>query len=182
MKVNSISTKKTDKLQEIQDGYHKKLEEKLKKISESTDLIKKLEQKKVRERELKKIEKFGISNVEQQRHKQIIEEKRSKEKKRFEDVQVNLEEIEKNYERKNLILSNKIKLKKTQKLNHLYGRKLEEYMIKRQSSYDKFSLNYDTLKINNNKRNLKLLKLQQMRNRRSHEKARSVDISKDNIR
>lgn len=154
----------------------------MKKVYESTESIKKMEQQKLLDRENKKIEKFGNSNNHKQKHKQDLEEKRSKEKRKFEHVRENYEEKLKDYECKNQELSAKLKAKKQSRLKEILNNKLSNYISKRQSSYDKFIENYSYIKKSNNWRNLKLMKIQQIRNRRSFEKAKSVEISKDNVR
>lgn len=181
--MSTISSKKQDKLKEIHNVFQKRLEEKMKKIYASTDLIKKLEQKKLHERENKKIERYGASDLQMLKHKNLFEEKVSKDKKRIIEVRENLEDLKKEYQEKNLELSNKLKGgKKMKKRNEILNKKVGDYLIKRQSSFDKFIENSDILKKTTQRRNMKFLKMQQLRNRKSHDKARSVDISKNNSR
>ena len=180
--MNDISTKRQDKLSEINQNYQKRLEDKMKKVHESTETIKKMEQLRLKEREIKKIEKFGVYNSQIQKQKQDIEGKRSKEKKKFEHVKENYEEMLKDYEASKQELTVKIKNKKQSIIKEFMNGRMNAYINKRQSSYDKFIENYSSIKKMNNRRNLKLMRTQQMKNRRSFEKARSMEISKDNIR
>lgn len=180
--MNIISSKRQDKLNEINQNYQKRLEEKMKKVYESTESIRKMEQQKLKERESKKIEKFGTYNNQVQKHKQDFEVKRSKEKKKFEHVRENYEEMQRDYETKKQELSVKLRSKKQSRIKELMNNRMNAYINKRQSSYDKFIENYSSIKKMNNRRNLKLLRVQQMKNRRSFDKARSVEISKDNLR
>lgn len=180
--VNDISSKRQDKLNEINQNYQKRLDEKLKKVHESTETIKKMEQQKLKERESKKIEKFGVYNSQIQKQKQDIEEKRSKEKKKFEHVRENYEEMLKDYESQKQELSVKIRTKKQSRLKEIVNGRMNAYLNKRQSSYDKFLENYSSIKKMNSRRNLKLMRVQQIKNRRSFEKAKSMEISKDNTR
>jgi len=180
--VNDISYKRQEKLNEINQNNQKRFEEKMKKVYESTETIKKMEVQKLKERENKKIEKFGTNNNQLQKHKQDIEEKRSKEKKKFEHVRENYEEMLKDYEYNIQELSDKLRTKKQTRIKESINNKLNAYINKRQSSYDKFIENNSSIKKMNYRRNLKLMRIQQMINRRSFERARSVEISKDNIR
>jgi len=154
----------------------------MKKVYESTDLIKKLELQKTKDRESKKISKFGNFYNQMQKHKQDFEIKRSKEKKKFDQVRENYEEMQRAYEIKKQELSNKIKTKKQPLAKDIINKRMDAYINKRQSSYDRFMENYSNIKKIATRRNLRLLRIQQLRNRRSSDKARSVDMSRDNIR
>lgn len=180
--VNEISSKRQDKLNEINQNYQKRLEDKMKKVYESTESIKKMEQQKLKERENKKIEKFGAYNNKIHIQKQDFQEKRSKEKKKFEHVRDNFQEMQRDYETKKQELSIKLRTKKQSRVKELMNNRMNAYINKRQSSYDKYLENYSSIKKMNNRRNLKLMRIQEMMNRRSFEKARSVEISKDNLR
>jgi len=180
--VDIISSKRQDKLNEINQNYQKRLEEKMKKVYESTESIKKMEQLKLKERENRKIEKFGSYNEHAQIQKQIVENKRSKEKRKFEHVRENYEDMQRDYETKKQELSVKLRSKKQSRIKELMNNRMNLYLNKRQFSYDKFLENYSSIKKMNNRRNIKLMRVQQMKNRRSFEKARSVEISKDNLR
>jgi len=167
---------------EINHNFQKKIEDKLKKVYESTDLIKRLELQKTKERENKNISKFGKFYSQMQNKKQSFEEKRSKEKKKIVQVRENYEEMQREYEVKKIELSNKLKTKKQTLVKDIINRKMDIYINKRQSSYDKFMENYSNIKKLTTRRNLRLLRFQQIRNRRSFDKLKSVDVSRDNIR
>lgn len=117
-----------------------------------------------------------------QNKKQSFEEKRSKEKKKIVQVRENYEEMQREYEVKKIELSNKLKTKKQTLVKDIINRKMDIYINKRQSSYDKFMENYSNIKKLTTRRNLRLLRFQQIRNRRSFDKLKSVDVSRDNIR
>jgi len=180
--VQDFSSKKQDKLNEINVNIQKKIDEKMKKVQDSTNLIKKLELQKMKDNENKKIERFQMFYSQTQKKKEIIDEKRFKDKKKFDHVRENYEDMQRDYDKKKLALSNKLKKKKQSKIMEIMNRKLDVYVNKRQSSYDRFLENYRDIKSNNTRRNIDLMRVQQLRNSRSVEKAKSVDISKDNIR
>jgi len=154
----------------------------MKKVYESTDLIKKMEIQKLKDNEDKRIEKYGVSNFQIQKNKEIFEEKKNNEKKKFIHVRDNYEEIQKENEVKNQEITDKITRKKLSKINEIFCRRTDEYINKRQSSYDRFIENYSNIKKLSNRKNLKLLRMQQIKNRRSVEKARSLYVSRDNMR
>jgi hypothetical protein len=154
----------------------------MKKVYESTEAIKKMELEKLKNREDKKIEKFGVYSSQMQKQKQNLEEKRTKEKKKFEHVLENYEEINNGFQNQKLELSAKIKSKKQSRIKELMNGRMNEYINKRQSSYDRFIENYSSIKKFNNRRNLTLKRIQHIKHKRSYEKARSMEISKENIR
>ena len=177
--MNNFSAKKSDKLIGIQEDYQKRLEEKMKKVHDSTDLIKKIEEKRNTEYEVKKMERYEIQYENLSRFKSELESKRSKDKRRFEDVRDNFTQIQRKFEKKNKELSNKLK-KKT--LHIIADENIENYFTKRQSSIERFSQNSSNIKKDNAERKLRFLELQQDRNIRSHDKVKTLDMSKDNVR
>jgi len=168
-------------MNEIQEDYHRRIEDRMKKIYYSTDIIKKIEEKRIIDIEEKKLEKFEINYENKHKYKDQLNLKRSKEKKRFEDAKYNYTELQKEREKKNIELSNKLKKKYYSNMK-ISGNLKDELSIKRQTSIERFLQNSSEIKKNNANRNLKLLKLQQEKNERSFDKIRTLDMSKENVR
>lgn len=167
---------------EIQEDYHKRIEEKMKKIYDSTDIIKKIEEKRIEDIEEKKMEKYEVTYENNMKSKNQLNSKKTKDQKRFEDVKYNYSELQKEMERKNKELSNKLKKKVDPKIFRHNISNNEEMLTKRQTSMERFMQNMSDIKKNKENKNLKFLKLQQERNARSFDKITSLNMSKENIR
>lgn len=177
--MSSFCAKKTDKMNEIQDEFHRKLEDKMKKISESADLIRKLEEKKLIDYEEKKIGKVEYNIESSSKAKDDLKNKKGKGLKRFEEAKFNLSEIQKSMEIKNKELMTKLKEKKNSKsvLHHV-----EDYLAKRNSTAERFVENASNIKKNKEEKKMKYLEIQQIRNNRSVDKIRTLDMSKEFLR
>jgi hypothetical protein len=190
-KLNNFSSKKSEKMNEIQEDYHRRIENKMKKIYSSADFIKKLEEQRINNIEERKLEKYEVVSSNKNKLNEELNSKKLKEKKRFEEVQYNLKELIKETEKKNNELSGKLKkkyhsnIKSFENINgNLIHNLKDENSIsqKRQINVERFMFNCSEIKKNNQNRNLKLLKMQQERVERSFDKLRSLDMSKENAR
>lgn len=182
-RLNNFSSKKSEKMNEIQEDYQRRMENKMKKIYSSADLIKKLEEKRINEIEERKLEKYGIVLSNKNNLNDGLNEKKIKEKKKIEEVQFNLMEMLKESERKNTEISGKFKRKyrinNTNENSFSHNISLSQ---KRQTNADRFLYNSTKIKKNNQNRNMKLLKMQQEKVERSFDKLRTSDMSKENAR
>jgi hypothetical protein len=166
---------------EIHEDFENKFKEKMKKIQQSNELIKQLEEKRINDLEYRRIAKYENKYENTSRYKIDIMDKKSKEKRRIEDVKENFEEIQKNIERKNRELANKLKAK-NKTFNRLSEQNLENYLIKRKTRLESFSQNFNNIRKATASKNMRYLVLQSEKNNRSIDKIKSLDLSKDNVR
>jgi hypothetical protein len=184
----------------IQEDYHRRIEDKMKKINSSTDLIKKIEEKRIINIEERKLEKYEVVSANKNKILEELNNKKLKEKKRLEEVEYNLREKLKEKEKKDNELlkkrhhSNLKSLENVnfngsiigngnlnENLNSIRNIK-DENIQRRQTNVQRFMFNCSEIKKSNQNRNLKLLKMQQEKVERSFDKLRSLDMSKENAR
>lgn len=163
----------------IQEDHHKRIQEKMKKVHQSTELIKLIEEKRISDFENKKLERYENKYENKLKINSDKEDKKFKEKRRFEDVRDKFLEIQKKLDRRNKELSNKLKKKS---YNRLSNQNIEHYFLSRQNSSERFSLNSSNIKKESAMKNMRYLKIQSERNIRSHDKIKTLDLSKDNVR
>ena len=165
-------------MSEIQEDFHDRIEEKMKKVHQSTEIVKLIEEKRISDFENKKFERFENKYEEKHNLKSDQNEKRFKDKRRFEDVRDNFIEIQKKFERKTKELSTKLKSKNQ---NRISDQNIE-YFVKRQNSNERFSQNSNNLKRDRSMKSMRYLQERGERNIRSNEKIRSVGMSQENVR
>ena len=180
--MKSFSTNKNNKLKEIQETFQKRVEDKMKKVYESTDIIKKIELKKYKERENKKIDQFEGIYYNLQKIKQNFDEKKSKEKKKNLEVKENLQDLAEEQNIKSTDLSNKINQRQLRKINNFLTKRMDDFYLKRQNSVDRCLENHEIIIEINKSKNYGLLNSQKIKHERSYEKTRSLNVSKENIR
>lgn len=167
----------------ISKTIHNEIDEKMKKIHKSTEMIKKQEQLRLKEIEARKLDKFtthyyNISNIKENL-KRIYE----KEKLRYSNVQENVDHINKSLiEKQDKMYTNLSQKYSKQRERQKINSRLEEFLHKRKISFDRFNENSFILSQLNNSRQEDVIKSQHYRNSRSFERNRSLNTSKDSIR
>lgn len=173
-------------MNEIQNNYSKQIEEKMKKIQQSTEIIKEIEEKRRCDIENRKFERYENKFENLSKFKTELKEKKDKDKRRFDDVRDNFQEIQKKFERKNKELSNRLKKKINVRLSNdalnTSNNNIDSYLSKRQDSMKRFSVNSTNIKRDNALKNIRYLELQSERNIRSIDKIKTIDMSREFVR
>ncbi len=110
-----------------------------------------------------------------------IENLKQKESKKLSDIKYNLQIIEKNHEMKKEQIFEKFNIIQSRPKD-LFSQRVKEFISKRQRSFEKYQQNSEKLNSNIEKHNNKLLKNFKMNLIKSTERAKTIDVSKKNIR
>jgi len=179
--VNVISKNKDKNVNEYNQFLRERIIEKFKKNYDANTYIKQIEEKRKQIKEKQKIEQLRLFDLKKEKVQRSIEKLKEKENKKWNEVKSNLEMIENNQKVKNDQLFEKINIIQSRPKDY-FSRRVEEFKLKRQRSLEKYQQNSE--KINNiiEEQNEKLLKHYQKKVIKSTQKARSIDVSKQNVR
>lgn len=158
-----------------------KIEEKVKKVIDANEHLQELEEKKKQEKEKQKIEQLRLYNLKKEKMKKSLEKLKEKESKKLSDIKYNLQQIEKSHEMKKEQIFEKFNVIQSRPKD-LFSKRVQEFINKRQRSLEKYQHNSEKLNSQIEKQNQKLLKNFQMKVVKSTERAKSIDISKQNLR
>jgi len=128
-----------------------------------------------------KIEQLKHFNNKKDKVKVSLDKIKEKENKRLNDIKSNLQTIEQNNEIKKEQLFEKFNTIQSRPKD-FFTRRVQEFMIKRQRSFEKYQQNYSKINSQVEKQNEKILNHYQSKIMKSNHKARSIDFCKQIIR
>jgi len=169
----------------ISKSIHKEIDEKMKKIIKSTEIIKKQEEKRIKNIENRKLNQYtsyyyNISNINEK-----IRKIHEKEKVKFVNVKENIDHINRTFNERQDSLYNQLNEKyRKQRENKKSHIKFDEYIHRRKLSLDRFNENTFILSkhYNNNPRNGDIMRFQHSQNIKSVEKNKSLNVSREGLK
>ena len=167
----------------ISKKINEEIDEKMKKIHKSTEMIKEQEHKRIKDIEARKLDKFIAHHYNIINIKENIKKIYEKEKFRYSNVQENLEDKNKSLVKNQDNIYRKLNQKyKKQKEDTKSKVRYEEFFHRRKISFDRFNENSFIINHLNNSRYDNIIKSQHYRNSKSVERNRSLNTSRDSIR
>ncbi len=157
----------------------------MKKIYQSSELIKKKEQLRLKDIENRKFKQFSSHYYNVANIKEKISDKKKKEKVKYETFKDNISHINRSYYEKNEDLFNKLsdKYKKQIDNKNAYQRFIG-FIHKRKISFDRFNENSFNLSLNriNSSMNQDIMRFQHQQNSKSFIRNKSLDVSREYIK
>jgi hypothetical protein len=156
-------------------------EEKFKNVDDANCYFKELEEKRKQEKEKQKIDQHRLFNLKKEKIQKSLERIKDKENKKLSDIKYNLQLIEKNNIMKKEQLFEKFNVIHSRPKD-LFSKRVQEFISKRQRSFEKYQQNSETLNNQIEKQNEKVLQNFQVKILKSTQRAKSIDITKQNIK
>lgn len=113
--------------------------------------------------------------------KNSLENLKVKDSKKLSDIKYNLEQIERNNKMKKEQIFEKFNVIQSRPKD-LFSKRVQEFISKRQRSFEKYQQNSEKLNSQIEKQSEKLMQNFQMKLIKSTDRAKSIDFSKQNIR
>jgi hypothetical protein len=167
----------------ISNTINKEIDEKMKKIFKSTEMIKKQEQKRLNEIEKRKLNQYTSYHINIVKIKENIQKVKQKEKIKYGNVKDNIEFLNRSFNEKQDSLYKKLSDKyKKQRENRNSFMKYDQFFHKRKLSFDRFSENSTVLNTLNKSPRGNIIKFQYMQNTKSLEKNKSLNVSRESLK
>jgi len=162
---------------------NKDIDEKMKKIFKSTEVIKKQEQKRLKEIEKRKLNQYTSYHINILKIKENIQKIKQKEKLKQGNVKDNIEFLNRSFNEKQDSLYKQLSDKyKKQRDNRNSLMKYEQFFHKRKMSFDRFSENSVVLNTHNKSPRGNIIKFQYMQNTKSVEKNKIFNVSRESLK
>lgn len=161
-----------------------KISEKLKKVYDSTDIIKKAEKNRIKNLEAKKLRQYTSFHSSLMELKEKIKEDKEKKKEKTESVKENISVINRSFVEQNKDLSMRLmeKYKKISDKNKDKFSQLNEFIHKRKNSINKVNENSFLNRMYFSRLGDNIRKYQHTQNKKSVERNKSLDMSKEIIK
>lgn len=167
----------------ISNTINKEIDQKMKKIFKSTEIIKKQEQKRLKEIENRKLTQFTNFQINISKMKENMQKIKQKEKIKYESVKDNIEFLNRSFDEKRDSLYKQLSDKyRKQRENRNNFMKYDQFFHQRKLSFDRFSDNSNSLNTLNKSPRGNIIKFQYAQNTKSFEKNKSLNVSRESLK